>query len=239
MNQSHIINPYIREPTTPEKLCEGKFKVLEKYLSIFDSTDDIKLLKEKEIINLAEGQSHRILMKLFMKKVLEPYLRDVSKIKKSNLTLKDRVISSKYQNKRINKIDMKLVPQQYWGFLKGDDCENSIYLSYNHLSDCDIKYVKQLIESAPPNVKVLDLSNNDFEGKEDFEETLLSILDRVKWLDISHTPFARNLTLDSALLPKILDKLIFIPYEMLESDSYNEAVKNTHKNYYEYVDRIY
>jgi hypothetical protein len=236
MNLS-VLNPTIPESKKLNRLFQGKFKALEGYFWMLDSTDDIKLLTENDFLNLAKGDN-KLLMKLFIKKVLKPYFRD---IKKSSLTLKDRVISSKYKIVRFNKISMEHVPDQSWGFLEDDDCENNIYLSYNHLSDCDTKYIRQLIESAP-NLNIVDLSNNDFEGKEEFEKTLLFILERVKWLDITYNPFSQKSSFFQSISEDILQKLIFIPEVILSDNSWEkllgnneekcELVKKRHKEYY-------
>lgn len=234
-----------------DKLCVGQFKPLKPYFSIFDSVDDLRLLEEEDLISIAEGIQHKILMKLFYKKKLKVFF---VKTKISHLTLTGKVTSSKFDIKSIDKWSMKSVPTQVWGFLKDDDCQNNINLSCNNLSDCDMKYIKELV-SGVPNLNIINLSYNNFTDNcllENERSPLSYILEKSQYLDMTFTPFANNKALLRSLLNEYMGnlkincikKLIFIPFDVFISDNWLqdfvdidnyciETIKNTHKMYYE------
>jgi len=243
----------VQEDTPIANFCTGKFEPLSKYLEGITSTD-FALLNEDDLVDLVDSK-HRILMKLFVRKLQSRLYQNASDDPFSSDTSPSKIPQEKVLvtpkgvldlSKEVASISVKLANTPYIPL----DSLSSLYhkergaikvlnLSACNLVDQDLPTIAHFV-STLPNCEIVNLSNNHFHGigegkiKARTDKALFSLLDEkpLQYLDITINPLASvdRRDLFEKLKSTHLQKLIWIPFSWLDGRGWRTLIEPTQQN---------
>jgi hypothetical protein len=232
---------------TLEQIMGDRWAPLKIYLEGLE-VEDLINMHEDDIIDSVEPK-HRLLMRAFTRHLFsvtrdKPAIPAIPAITDNSNAYFD--LSGKQLSERFRcRTSMHHLISNLCN-LTVHPCVQYISLRQNQLFDSDLKYVKNFLEQftkTSTNQVTVDLSENEFDGTKptmisaQFIYDLIQILDleKIEYVCLCDNPFAVRLSVFQQSHPKFYQKLIWMPEQWFEPDSYWEKSLRSTYSYYDIV----